>query len=83
MARKILYLLLLVGLVVGLAACGDKDSGGSGGSKDSGDSGGSSDEEVELTMWVFPGMGIDEQIEKYQEENPNIKIKQSHVRRLR
>lgn len=78
LAKKMLYLLFLVGLVVGLAACSDKDSGGSegsGGSKDSGGSGGSSDEEVELTMWVFPGMGIDEQIEKYQEENPNIKIK--------
>lgn len=66
-ALSITFLVLLIGLV----ACSQdeeaSDSDGDGGSD-------SSEENVELTMWVFPGMGIDEQIEKYQEENENITI---------
>lgn len=84
MVKKLLSFLLLVGLVTVLVACNSDDTGSSsdssepndaGESSDSSDSEGSSDgESVELTMWVFPGMGIDEQIQKYQDENPNVKI---------
>lgn len=58
MKKRIVFAVLSLGILLGLMAC----SG-------SGDS-----DEVELTMWLFSGTGLDEQIDKYQEDNPNIKI---------
>ncbi|WP_077622337.1 ABC transporter substrate-binding protein [Sediminibacillus massiliensis] len=60
--------LLVAGLMVllGLMACSSDES--------SGKSGGGGDGDVTLTMWAFPGMGLDSKIEQYMEENPNVKI---------
>lgn len=61
MLKRLGYLVLLLCMSVALVACAGK-------------SGGKSDE-IELTMWLFSGTGLEEHIEKYQEDNPNIKIK--------
>lgn len=53
--------MLFIGIAITLAACSGGAGGGSG--------------KVELTMWLFSGTGLEEQIEKYQEDNPDIKIK--------
>ncbi len=53
------------GLAVGLLACSSSEEGA--GSREEGG-------DVELTMWLWPGMGLDEFISEYQELNPNITI---------
>lgn len=58
MKKRFGFAVLSLGILFGLMACS-----GSGGS-----------DKVELTMWLFSGTGLDEQIDKYQEDNPNIKI---------
>lgn len=64
-----------LGLLFGLIACSSESSTDNGDTGGSGDDGGSGDpEEVELTMWLWPGMGLDEKIAEYQELNPHIKI---------
>ncbi|MEK3890328.1 ABC transporter substrate-binding protein [Bacillus sp. FSL K6-3431] len=64
-ALTIGFLILIIGLVA-CSSSGEKASKeGSKGSKD----------QIELTMWLWPGMGMDEYIKEYQELNPNIKIK--------
>ncbi|MCM3111050.1 ABC transporter substrate-binding protein [Lederbergia lenta] len=55
-------------LIFGLVACSSSDKAGS---DDSSKSGG----QIELTMWLWPGMGMDDYIKEYEELNPNIKIK--------
>ncbi|WP_018932129.1 ABC transporter substrate-binding protein [Gracilibacillus lacisalsi] len=73
MLKKYALSLLFFVLFICLAACSEDDESSGSGDNGSGGSGGSG-ENVELTMWVFPGMGIDEQIERYQEENENVTI---------
>lgn len=58
MKKRFGFAILSLSILLGLMAC----SG-------SGDS-----DKVELTMWLFSGTGLDEQIDKYQEDNPNVKI---------
>jgi cellobiose transport system substrate-binding protein len=72
--KRIAYVASTLALSLGLIACSSSnESGGTESTTDS--SNASSGENVELTMWAFPGMGLDEQIKKYQEENPNVTIK--------
>ncbi|MDZ8173093.1 ABC transporter substrate-binding protein [Microbacterium xanthum] len=64
-ARKTLSAIVAGGAALALLA------GCSGGS-----SGGSSDDgNVELNVWTFGGMGLDDLFEKYQAENPNVTLK--------
>lgn len=67
MKRKLFLLLALVGLLVSLVACSNDGQS----SAESSEEGGP----VELTFWTFPGSGLNEQIAKYEEENPNVKVK--------
>ena len=53
-------------LLFGLSACSGEESGG-------GDSGGSGGD-VKLTMWAWPGFGLDDLAAEYEEKNPGVTI---------
>src|SRR5690625_807476 len=57
-------------MILALAACGgggDSDSEGSGGSE-------GSDGDVKLTLWAWPGFGLQDLVDQYEDENPEISI---------
>src|SRR5699024_11642392 len=57
-------------MILALAACGgggDSDSEGSGGSE-------GSDGDVKLTLWAWPGFGLQDLVDQYEDENPGISI---------
>ncbi|GAE36383.1 ABC transporter substrate-binding protein [Halalkalibacter akibai] len=61
--KKVLFASLALFMMIALTACGGSNSSSS-----------SSDGKVELTMWIWPGMGLEELIAQYEEENENIKV---------
>jgi cellobiose transport system substrate-binding protein len=63
--KKVLFTSLTLMLIIALTACS--------GSKSSSSSSSSSDGKVELTVWLWPGMGFEELIEEYEKEN-DVKI---------
>jgi cellobiose transport system substrate-binding protein len=78
MAKRIGFLLLSILLVFALAACGGNtggNAGGNAGGKTADKEGGSKDkaEKVKLTVWLWPGMGIDDQIKEYAAAN-NLEV---------
>ncbi|KRG15308.1 ABC transporter substrate-binding protein [Virgibacillus soli] len=63
--KRFSLMVMFLALFIGLVACSSgKESSGS---KES-------NGQVELTFWLWPGMGMESYIERYQEEHPNIKI---------
>ncbi|PLS01079.1 ABC transporter substrate-binding protein [Neobacillus cucumis] len=65
--RKFLVLALSLLLLIAMAGCQAKDT--SGGAEKDGGSGG----KTKLTIWIWPGMGIEKQIKQYAKEN-NIDV---------
>ncbi|MBW8349808.1 extracellular solute-binding protein [Bacillus sp. IITD106] len=66
--KKLVQMLIVLILITGLAACSSSKGSSGKGSK-------GKDGKIELTFWLWPGMGMDTYIKQYEEENPNIKIK--------
>lgn len=61
----------LVGVtVMGMALAGCADTGSSNGNNESGNN----SEDVELTMWLWPGFGLENLLKEYEENNPGIKV---------
>jgi len=67
MMRKLSLMLLAIVVVVVMAACGNSNDSGSG-KKSSG-------KDVELTMWMFTGTGLEPFVQQYEKDHPNIKVK--------
>ncbi|RKL66967.1 ABC transporter substrate-binding protein [Salipaludibacillus neizhouensis] len=59
-----------MGLAVSMIACAD---GGSNDASSNASNGGDS-EEIELTVWLWPGFGVTDLLAQYEEENPHISI---------
>ncbi|WP_199616635.1 ABC transporter substrate-binding protein [Paenibacillus alkalitolerans] len=72
MVKRIGILLMGLMLAFSVAACGGGNSG-SGGSGGNAGSGGGSPEKVKLTIWLWPGMGIEDQIKEYAASN-NLEV---------
>ncbi|MCR2823679.1 ABC transporter substrate-binding protein [Lederbergia panacisoli] len=66
--KKIAQMLIVLALITGLAACSSSGSSSKGSSK-------GEDGDIELTFWLWPGMGMDSYIQQYEKDHPNIKIK--------
>lgn len=72
-----LALALLLGACAGddtSDASASGDGGGDGATNGDGGDGGDDQEPVTLSMWVFNGMGFDDMVARYQEENPHVTI---------
>lgn len=65
LARKIGLSVAGVGLAASVMACANSNGGTSTGSEG---------DEIELTMWLWPGFGVTELLEEYEEENPGITV---------
>ncbi len=79
--KRIAVLLLSVMLVISVAACSSsKTSGGSTESTPAADNGSKAtdaakQEDVNLTMWLFTGTGLDDYVKQYEKDHPNIHVK--------
>ncbi|SDZ24654.1 cellobiose transport system substrate-binding protein [Evansella caseinilytica] len=74
-AKKIGLTFAGLGLAFGLAACGGDDDGDTT-DGDTADDGGddAAAGEVELTLWAWPGFGLQDLASEYEENNPGITI---------
>lgn len=66
--KRVLSLLIILGLVSILTACNSNNDA-------SGSDGKDSDGTVTLNFWTFGATGYDELLKEYEKENPNVKIK--------
>jgi ABC-type glycerol-3-phosphate transport system substrate-binding protein len=81
---RVALMILIIAMCISMAACGGSGSNvdnSSGSNTGSAAQAGDKKESVELTLWHSFSAGvsqgvIDKFIEKYEKENPNIKIKQ-------
>ncbi len=79
---RIKWLAAPLALALLLGACGsgdDSDGADASADSDGGDGGdeAAADDDAEpvtLSMWVFNGMGFDDMVARYQEENPHVTI---------
>ncbi|MEX2415028.1 MAG: extracellular solute-binding protein [Paenibacillaceae bacterium] len=80
MLKKWIALTLIAVLIAVTAACGNSSNSSTPSNSgtttnDSKPSEDSSKENVELTMWMFTGSGLEPFIEQYQKDNPHVKVK--------